>query len=300
MVPILSYLISTIKNCEACLERLQALLGYFICQKMVIKLYQVDAFTNQLFGGNPAAVCQLESWLPDSVLQQIAIENNLSETAFFIPLAVPDVYELRWFTPELEIDLCGHATLATAHVIFSELSLSTSKITFKTRFAGELFVEHHVETSKYKLDFPARPTVEAEVPISLYSVLGSDKTPTGVFKARDHMLVYEKQSDVEQLKPNFSELAKFNSIFGIIVTAPGDEVDFVSRYFTPGSCIPEDPVTGSTHCSLIPYWSQRLNKKDLHAYQLSARRGELWCKNCDDRVWIMGEAITFLRGEIII
>ncbi|CAF4704359.1 unnamed protein product [Rotaria sp. Silwood1] len=240
---------------------------------MNIKIYQVDAFTDQLFGGNPAAVCPLDKWLSDSLMQQIAVENNLAETAFYVPNSINDGYELRWFTPEYEIDLCGHATLATAHIIFTEMSPTNEEIKFETKEAGELTVTRHKENSLYTLNFPARPTTKADLPDGLLQALRSVKTPIGVYKARDYMLVYENESDVQQLSPDYTALAKINDVFGVIATAPGDEVDFVSRYFNPGASIPEDPVTGSTHCNLIPYWSERLHtspeyRLDLHGADL--------------------------------
>ena len=240
------------------------------------KIYQVDAFTDQLFGGNPAAVCPLDKWLSDSLMQKIAAENNLAETAFFVSNSSNDGYELRWFTPEVEIDLCGHATLASAHIIFTEMSHASEKIVFQTKKAGELTVTRHEGNALYTLDFPARPAVKTDLSDALLSALGNDKTPIEVYKARDYMLVYESEADVKQLSPDFTALAKINDVFGVIVTAPGDEVDFVSRFFAPAAGIPEDPVTGSSHCSLVPYWAKRLSKNQLHAYQISARKGELW------------------------
>src|ERR1700722_8434527 len=262
---------------------------------MNIKIYQVDAFTNQLFGGNPAAVCPLDKWLPDSLMQKIAAENNLAETAFFVPNSSNGGYELRWFTPQLEIDLCGHATLATAHIIFTEMSPMNEEINFQTKKAGELTVTRQKEDALYTLNFPARPAAKADLSDALLSALRSDITPIEVYKARDYMLVYENEADVKQLSPDFMALAKIDDVFGVIVTAPGDEVDFVSRFFAPSAGVPEDPVCGSSHCSLIPYWAERLGKNQLHAYQISARKGELWCKNKGDRVLMSGKAVTYLK-----
>ncbi|CAF3719616.1 unnamed protein product [Rotaria sp. Silwood1] len=259
---------------------------------------EVDAFTDKLFGGNPAAVCPLDKWLPDSLMQQIAAENNLAETAFFVPNSNNDGYELRWFTPELEMDLCGHATLAAAHIIFTEMSSMNAEINFLTKKAGELRVIRQKEDALYTLDFPARPAAKVDLPDGLLSALCSNVTPIEVYKARDHMLVYEKEADVKQLSPDFMALVKIDSVFGVIATAPGDEVDFVSRFFAPSAGVPEDPVTGSAHCSLIPYWGERLGKNQLHAYQISARKGELWCENQGDRVLMSGKAVTYLKGEI--
>ena len=266
---------------------------------MDLKLYKIDAFTDRLFTGNPAAVCPLKEWLPDSILQQIAAENNLSETAFFVITgSETSLYELRWFTPELEIDLCGHATLATAHVIFTEISPELKQIRFHTKQAGELKVTHQKSTGLYTLDFPARPGFRTELPDGLLTALRSKKTPIAVFKARDHMLVYENESDIQEISPDFMALDKIDSIFGVIVTATGNEVDFVSRYFTPNTTIPEDPVTGSAYCTLVPYWAERLHKDQLHAYQISSRRGELWCQNQGERILISGKAVNYLKSNI--
>lgn len=265
---------------------------------MSIKMYQVDAFTDQLFGGNPAAVCPLVEWLPDLLLQQIAAENNLSETAFFVQNSSNDEYELRWFTPELEMDLCGHATLAAAHIIFTEMSYTNDEINFQTKQAGKLTVTRQKENALYTLNFPARPAARVDLPDALLSALHSDIVPIAVYKARDYMVVYESEANIKQLSPDFMALGKIDDTLGVIVTAPGDEVDFVSRFFAPGAGVPEDPVTGSAHCTLIPYWAQRLNKNELHAFQISARKGELWCKNEGDRVMISGKAVTYLKGAI--
>ncbi|CAF3500883.1 unnamed protein product [Rotaria socialis] len=265
---------------------------------MEIKIYQVDAFTDRLFAGNPAAICPLEQWLSDSLMQQIAAENNLAETAFFVSNSTGDGYEIRWFTPELEIDLCGHATLATAHIIFTEISPMLEKINFQTKQAGDLTVTRKKEAGLYTLDFPARPAVKADLPDGLLRALCSDITPKGIYKSRDYMLVYEQEVDVKQISPDFMALGKIANVFGVIVTAPGDDVDFVSRYFSPGASIPEDPVTGSTHCTLIPYWAEQLGKNELQADQISTRKGKLWCFNKDDRVLISGKAITYLKGQI--
>ncbi|CAF3798235.1 unnamed protein product [Rotaria sordida] len=265
---------------------------------MKIKIYQVDAFTDQLFGGNSAAVCPLDKWLPDSLMQQIAAENNLADTAFFVPNSNNDGYELRWFTPQLEIDLCGHATLAAAHIIFTEMSSMNEEIKFQTKKAGELKVTRQKENTLYTLNFPARPVAKTDLPDGLLSALRSNVTPIEVYKARDHMLVYESEADVRQLSPDFMTLANIDAVFSVIATAPGDQVDFVSRFFAPSAGIPEDPVTGSAHCSLTPYWAKRLGKNQLHTYQISARKGELWCENQGDRVLVSGKAITYLKGEI--
>ncbi|CAF1393610.1 unnamed protein product, partial [Didymodactylos carnosus] len=225
---------------------------------MIIPIYQVGAFTDRLFGGNPAAVCALDKWLSDSLMQKIAAENNLSETAFFVPNFSNDKYELRWFTPKQEVDLCGHATLATAHIIFSEMSPTKEKITFQTKKAGELTVTRQKENALYTLNFPARPADKADLPNALLSALRSGIAPIGVYKARDYLLVYENEADIKQLSPDFMALGKIDAVFAVIVTAPGDEVDFVSRFFAPSAGVPEDPVCGSAHCTLTPYWAERL------------------------------------------
>ncbi|MES2448849.1 MAG: PhzF family phenazine biosynthesis protein [Bacteroidota bacterium] len=261
---------------------------------MKLPIYQVDAFTAKLYGGNPAAIVPLTEWLPAPVMQKIAVENNLSETAFFVPEG--DLFELRWFTPEYEIDLCGHATLATAHILFTELGYQKDTIHFHTQKAGTLTVSK--KDDLYTLDFPSRPAKITNAPKGLLDALGGS-TPIELLKSRDYMLVYETETDVIALKPDFSALAKLD-IMGIIATAKGDHSDFVSRFFIPSAGINEDPVTGSAHCNLIPYWAQKLGKTTLHALQLSARRGELWCELKGDRVLMSGNAVTYLKGEIYI
>jgi len=257
-------------------------------------MYQADAFTNKLFGGNPAAVCPLHEWLPDEVMQNIAIENNLAETAFFIK--TEKGYSLRWFTPEYEIDLCGHATLASAHIIFTQLGYTEPVIYFETQKAGELVVTK--DGDKYTLDFPSRPPEPAEIPEGLLTALGM-AAPKEFLKSRDYVLVYDTEDEILASKPDFNLLANFD-VVGVIITSPGKEVDFVSRFFAPECGVPEDPVTGSAHCNLIPYWADKLGKNILHAYQLSARKGELWCELKGNRVLMTGEAVTFFKGEIYI
>jgi len=263
---------------------------------MTIPIYQADAFTDQLFGGNPAAICPLTEWLPAETMQKIATENNLAETAYFVK--AEDGYSLRWFTPELEIDLCGHATLATAHILFTELGYEGDVIRFETQKAGVLTVTK--EGDKYTLDFPSRPPEPVDLPMDLINALGG-KIPVEILKGRDYFVVYETEEDVRELKPDFNLLAKIDAI-GIIVTAEGDadDVDFVSRFFAPAAGINEDPVTGSAHCNLIPYWAEMLEKDELHAFQISSRKGELWCTNKGDRVLMSGKAVTYLKGEIYI
>lgn len=261
---------------------------------MTIPIYQADAFTDKLFGGNPAAICPLKKWLPEDTMQKIAAENNLSETAFFIK--TDNGYSLRWFTPEIEIELCGHATLASAHIIFTELGYTDDIIHFETQKAGTLTVTR--DGDRYSMDFPSRPPQPVALPMDLITALGG-KIPVEVLKSRDYFVVYETEQDVRDIDPNFNLLAQIDTL-GIIVTAEGDEVDFVSRFFGPAVGVPEDPVTGSAHCNLIPYWADMLEKDQLHAYQISPRKGELWCENKGDRVIMSGKVVTYLKGEIFI
>ncbi|MBO9731970.1 MAG: PhzF family phenazine biosynthesis protein [Chitinophaga sp.] len=261
-----------------------------------IPIYQVDAFTDELFHGNPAAVCQLETWLPTDILQKIAAENFLPETAFFIPAAQSGHYELRWFTPEIEMDLCGHATLATAHVLFNHLGWDFHQITFHTQ-SGPLTVSKNNQL--LTLNFPARPATAASLPPEILKGIGV--YPMEVLKARDYILVYHDENIIRQLQPDKSILDQINlDPGGIIVTAKGKDVDFVSRYFTPQASILEDPVTGSAHCSLIPFWSAQLDKKEMIALQVSPRTGKLYCVDAGDRVLIGGHCKTYLEGNIFV
>lgn len=257
---------------------------------MQIPLYQVDAFSASVFRGNPAAVCPLQSWLPDTKLQAIAAENNLAETAFFVRNG--GNFELRWFTPVCEVDLCGHATLASAHVLFHELGEPGDTVRFNTK-SGELAVKR--EAGRLILNFPARPPSEIAAETELIRALGG--TPTEVLAARDYLVCYASEEEVQTLLPNMEALKKLDR-FACIVTAPGRNCDFVSRFFAPAKGIPEDPVTGSAHCTLIPYWAARLGKTELFAKQISARGGELFCKLAGDRVEIAGDSALFLRGTI--
>jgi len=258
---------------------------------MKIKFYQVDAFTDKLFGGNPAGVCPLDEWLPDEVMQNIAFENNLAETAFFIPNN--GEYELRWFTPLAEVDLCGHATLATSHVIFNHLGYSRDKIIFHSR-SGELTVRQ--EDDLLVLNFPADVVKQIEINENIYSGVG--KKPLDMYKGKtDYMLVYASQKDIDEIVPDFNSIIK-SGARGIIITAPGNETDFVSRFFAPLVGVNEDPVTGSAHTTLIPYWAGKLGKKELAAIQLSKRKGKLFCKLINGRVEIAGNAVTYLEGSI--
>ena len=261
---------------------------------MKLPIFQVDAFTDKVFGGNPAAVCPLEHWLPDDIMQKIALENSVAETAFFIPLH--DGFEIRWFTPEIEMDLCGHATLATAHVIARHLNYSLPSIKFQSK-SGELMVA--VENELLTLNFPSRKPEPCDIPQIILDAI--QVSPVEVLKSRDYVLVFETEEVVRRIEPNQSILDQINlDPGGIVVTAKGDEVDFVSRFFTPQASIFEDPVTGSAHCSLIPYWSERLGKESMHALQVSPRVGKLFCKNLGERVLIAGEAVTYLEGSITI
>jgi PhzF family phenazine biosynthesis protein len=257
---------------------------------MKIPIYQVDAFTDRLFGGNPAAVCPLEKWLDEDLMQSIAMENNLSETAFFVEKA--NGFDIRWFTPKMEIDLAGHPTLATAHIIFNHRGYKGDEITFFSK-RGELKAKKM--NDMIQLDFPAAESKKVAAPDALIDGLGA--TPAEVFMARDYMAVFETENEVLSLIPDFQSL-KTLDIFGIIVTAKGDESDFVSRFFAPKAGTDEDPVTGSAHTQLIPFWAGRLKKNKLHARQISERRGELFCEHHGDRVYIGGRAVTYLIGNI--
>lgn len=259
---------------------------------MKLSIYQVDSFTSKLFGGNPAAVCPLEHWLADNVMQSIAAENNLAETAFFVKKE--NYYELRWFTPETEVDLCGHATLATAFVIFNLLKSETEKIIFRTK-SGKLEVTKRDDL--LVMNFPSRKPVAAKIPEGLIDAIG--KAPKEVMQSRDLLLLYDSEEDVLSLQPNFNLLGKIDC-FGYIATAKGNEVDFVSRFFAPTQGINEDPVTGSAHSTLIPFWAERLGKNEMVARQISKRGGELFCKLLGDRVEIAGNAVLYLTGSIII
>jgi PhzF family phenazine biosynthesis protein len=257
---------------------------------MKIPYYHIDAFASARFSGNPAGVCVLQEWLPDEVLQKIAFENNLSETAFVV--AKQDLFELRWFTPVREVSLCGHATLATAFVIFEYRRYTEPIIHFQSK-SGVLTVER--DGAVLVLDFPARQTEPCDTPEALVRGLG--KTPLEVRRAKSYMAIFASPEDIVSIKPDMQWLGQLDCS-GIIVTAPGDQVDFVSRFFAPRLGIPEDPVTGSSHCSLVPYWAGRLSKKKLTARQLSARGGELFCEHAGERVKIGGRAATYLSGEI--
>lgn len=257
---------------------------------MKLAMHQVDAFSGRLFGGNPAAVVLLDAWLADATMQAIAAENNLAETAFVIPRA--DVSPLRWFTPLVEVDLCGHATLGSAHVLFADRFPEARRLRFATA-SGELAVER--DGGWLHMDFPSRPGVPLAVGDELVARLGV--SPREALAARDLMVVLERESEVRAFRPDFAAIAALDH-FALIVTAPGDAVDFVSRFFAPRAGVPEDPVTGSAHCTLIPYWAARLGRTRLEARQLSARGGEIACELRGERVRIGGRVAPYLRGEI--
>jgi predicted PhzF superfamily epimerase YddE/YHI9 len=259
---------------------------------MKLPMYQVDAFTSRVFGGNPAAVVLLDRWLPNETLLAIAAENNLSETAFVIPRA--DVSPLRWFTPALEVDLCGHATLAAGHVLLARGLPSSSQVVFSTR-SGELMVRR--EGDLLAMDFPSRPGRPVEVTEAILSVLGT--RPREALLARDLLAIFESEAQVRAFRPDFGRIASLDA-FALIISAPGERADFVSRFFAPRAGVPEDPVTGSAHCTLVPYWSSRLGKTKLVAEQLSTRGGELRCELRGDRVVMAGDAVDYLSGEITV
>jgi PhzF family phenazine biosynthesis protein len=259
---------------------------------MKLKQYQVDAFADKIFGGNPAAVVPLSSWPDDLLLQAIAEENNLSETAFFV--AAGEGFQLRWFTPVAEVDLCGHATLASAHVLFEILHYSGPVITFETR-SGRLLVER--DSRRLRMSFPACRPVPQEIPETLTRGLG--RRPLELLAADDYMAVFDSEATVRALAPDQTVLGRLD-LRGVIVTAPGVEVDFVSRFFAPQFGIPEDPVTGSAHCELAPYWAERLGKNVLTARQVSKRGGDIECEVEADRVFLAGNAVMFMEAEITI
>lgn len=257
---------------------------------MKLRQFQVDAFASRRFEGNPAAVCPLKEWLSDDLMQSIAAENNLSETAFFVP--AQSGFHLRWFTPVAEVDFCGHATLASGHVLFDALDYEKQSVVFETR-SGEMTVERSGKL--YVMNFPAQPPKPCSPPKTLIEALGAK--PTEVLAADDYLAVFESQAVVQSLAPDFARLGDLD-LRGVIATAPGDDHDFVSRFFGPKLGIDEDPVTGSAHCELTPYWSQRLSKKQLRARQISRRGGDVLCEIAGDRVRLKGSAVTFMVGEI--
>lgn len=257
---------------------------------MTYPIYTVDAFTDHVFGGNPAAVCPLGKWLPAETMQALANENNLSETAFFVKND-DGSFQIRWFTPELEIDLAGHPTLATAFIIFTELGHTSDTISFHSK-SGPLSVVK--KDDLLEMNFPSRMPVACTPPAALLK--GFSKPPATVLRSRDYFLIYDSQEDIENLEADFTQLNQVETL-GIIVTAKGKEVDFVSRFFVPNSVIGEDPVTGSAHATLVPYWAKALDKTTLTAIQLSKRQGHLWCASKGERVTIAGKAVLYMKGE---
>ena len=257
---------------------------------MKIPIYQVDAFSQHIFGGNPAAICPLESWLPDSVMQNMALENQLSETAFFVK--EEKAYHLRWFTPAIEIDLCGHATLASAHVLYQHLG-HIGPLAFRT-LSGILEVEQ--KEDKYFMKLPSRPPEKLDGPKNVVEAMGL--APLEIRKSRDYFFVFENESQIRNMEPKFDLIYEWEEAVGVTVTAPGDSADFVSRFFAPRAMINEDPVTGSAHCNLVPYWSEKLGKKKLYAEQLSKRKGELHCEDLGEQISLGGNAVTFFQGKI--
>jgi PhzF family phenazine biosynthesis protein len=261
---------------------------------MKLNLYQIDAFADKLFAGNPAAVIPLEHWLDNELMQKIALENNLSETVFFIPSVNKDSdYEIKWFTPEVEINLCGHATLASAYVLFNMLNFCEQQIRFSSK-SGILTITK--ENDLICMDFPSwKPERMENYPEELATILGNEEI-VGVYEHRDILVELLNEDAVKNCQPDFSLMKRH--IDKMIITAPGKNVDFVSRFFAPGVGIDEDPVTGSAHSQLIPFWAEKLGKNKLHALQLSKRGGEIWCEQKSDSVIIKGKAIYYMKGEI--
>jgi PhzF family phenazine biosynthesis protein len=259
---------------------------------MKIPVYHIDAFTSEIFSGNPAAVCFLDSWVDDKLLLSIAAENNLSETAFLVRSS--NGFDIRWFAPTVEVALCGHATLASAFVLFALRSWNEEIIRFHTVKSGELIIARRNDL--LEMDFPSRPTHPISPPLGLKEALGV--TPDNVFgSAEDLLVVLDSERLVCEAEPDYAALVKIECR-GVIITARGDRSDFVSRFFAPRLGVPEDPVTGSAHCVLTPYWAQVLNKNELHAFQVSKRGGELFCTNAGDRIKISGKAVLYMEGTI--
>jgi len=263
------------------------------CVIMVqVKYYIVDAFAEELFSGNPAGVCLLDEWLPEELMQNIAMENNLAETAFVVKR--DGYYDLRWFTPVSEIDLCGHATLASAFVVTNFLDVGISNMDFHTK-SGVLSVKKIDDF--FEMDFPSRMPVKIDVIPLMEKAVGVPVREA--FMSRDMVLLVDSEEQVKNLQPDFGLVAQLPDCLGVIVTAKGESADFVSRFFAPNEGVPEDPVTGSAHSTLIPFWAKRLGKEKMVAKQLSKRGGTLYCQNCGDRVKMSGKAVLFLQGEII-
>lgn len=262
---------------------------------MVINIYKLDAFTNKLFSGNPAAVCMLDEWIDDDMMQNIAIENNLAETAFLVQK--DNLYEIRWFTPLVEVDLCGHATLASAYVLMNELNVSDNCIHFYSHLSGDLYVRK-LDIGLFELDFPTDEYQECILPDVIKKSLNILPKEC-YYGSTDYLLVYNSQTDIENISPDLKILSKADGR-GVIVTAKGKDCDFVSRFFAPQSGIDEDPVTGSAHTTLTPYWAKHLNKTKLEAVQLSKRTGYLTCTFHNERTRIAGMVVLYLKGEIIV
>jgi len=259
---------------------------------MKIKLYQVDAFASKAFEGNQAAICPLDEWLDETIMQNIAMENNLSETAFFVKNA--DIYDIRWFTPTKEVNLCGHATLASAHVIFNFLNETNDTITFNSK-SGHLYVSK--EEQIITMSFPQEPATLCDVPQAILKAFS--KEPIKVLKSVDYIVVFDDYEDLTKLTPNLEALKKLD-LRGVCITSKSKEYDFTSRFFAPNYGIDEDSVTGSAYTQLTPYWADKLQKNTLNSKQVSPRGGKLQCTLKDGRVFISGKAVSFLRGEIII
>lgn len=259
------------------------------------EIFQVDAFCQSLFTGNPAGVCPIENWMPDKVMQDIAAENNLAETAFFVKRG--NQYEIRWFTPVVEVDLCGHATMAAAHVLFNHKGYKEDTITFMSPRSGELKVTKTADG--LTLDFPVDELKPVNITKEMFQCFQA--LPIEAYRGKtDYMFVFPDESDIINIQVDLTEIAKYTDARGIIVTAKGKSADFVSRFFAPQSGIPEDPVTGSAHTTLTPYWSQKLGKNEMTAIQLSARKGFLKCKNLGERIQISGTAKTFMAGKMFL
>ncbi len=268
---------------------------------MKLNIYQVDAFAENVFQGNPAAVIPLEDWIEEGLMQKIAMENNLSETVFFVKNSPSTgggqgeaAYHIRWFTPEYEIDLCGHATLASAYIIKNFLEPPVKEISFSTQKAGVLTAT--AADGFYTLDFPSRIPQLCDIPERLFESLGIT-TAVEVLRSRDYFVVLPNEEAVKNVEPDFNLIQQLDTI-GVIVTAKGHSADVVSRCFYPGARIPEDPVTGSAHCNIVPYWSEKLNKTKLHCKQLSKRGGDLQCELKDDRVLMSGKCVLYMQGEV--
>ena len=262
---------------------------------MLLNIWHVDAFATHPFEGNPAAICPLNHWLDDGLLQAVAAENNLSATAYLVP--EHGDYHMRWFSPRYEIKLCGHATLASGFAVLNILEPGRDSVRLETRHSGPLTV--YRDGSLFAMDFPAFPSTPCVIsPPTLLQALGIEAQPVAIFEANStYFVVCASESAVRQIRPNFGLIEKLHP-FVVAVTAPGEACDFVSRYFAPSYGIPEDPVTGSAHCALAPYWAHRLGKNQLHARQVSARGGELWCELAGERVTIKGNAVLTLQGSL--